>query len=131
MAVPGRTGKTLDLPVVPVHAGGMSALSKLGEARIDEAIASGELRPPPPGTSLDLESYFAVPGEWRAAFAMLKGQGFVPPELELLKRAAELEEELAGCGDAQARVKLRREIDELRTGYRMARERMGQGGSLP
>lgn len=104
----------------------MSILSKLGEARIDEAIASGELQPPPPGTELDLESYFATPEGWRAAFSMLKGNGFLPPEMELLKKAAELEEELAGCGDARTRVKLRRQIDELRTGFRLARERMSQ-----
>ena len=104
----------------------MSALSKLGEARIDEAIASGELQPPPPGTELDLESYFNTPEGWRAAFSMLKGHGFLPPEMELLKKAAELEDELAGCGAAQARVKLRRQIEELRTGFRLARERMAQ-----
>lgn len=46
----------------------MSPLSKLGEARIDEAIASGELQPPPAGTELDLEAYFSTPEEWRAAF---------------------------------------------------------------
>jgi hypothetical protein len=105
----------------------MSALSKLGEARIDEAIASGELQPPPPGTGLDLESYFKTPEGWRAAFSMLKGHGFLPPEMELLKKAAELEKDLAGCGDAQARIALGRRIDELRTGFRVARERMAQG----
>lgn len=109
------------------YAGDVSALSKLGEARIDEAIASGELQPPPPGTELDLESYFNTPEGWRAALSMLKAHGFLPPEMELLKKAAELEEELAGCGDAQTRVKLRRRIDELQTGFRLARERMEQG----
>jgi len=53
----------------------MSALSKLGEARIDEAIASGELTPPPAGTVLDLEAYFQAPVGWRSGFAMLKGHG--------------------------------------------------------
>lgn len=105
----------------------MSSLSKLGEARIDEAIASGELQPPPPGTELDLESYFNTPEEWRAAFSMLKGNGFVPPELELLGKAARLEEELVDCVDAQTRMKLRRQIEELRTSYLLARERMKKG----
>jgi hypothetical protein len=122
------SGKTLDFAGPSRYAAAMSALSKLGEARIDEAIASGQLQPPPPGTEVDLESYFNTPEEWRAAFAMLRGHGFIPPEMELLKKAAELEEELAGCGDAQARVKLRREIDELRTSFRMAKERIGRGG---
>ena len=107
----------------------MSALSKLGETRIDEAIASGELQPPPPGTELDLESYFNTPEGWRAAFSMLKGNGFLPPEMEMLKKAAELEEELSSCADAQTRLKLRRQIEELRTGFRLARDRMAQDSS--
>ena len=102
----------------------MSALSKLGEARIDEAIASGELVPPSAGTTLDLESYFQAPADWRSGFAMLKGHGFVPPEIELLKQAEALEGDLADCGDAAERIRLRREIDELRVRFRMAVERM-------
>lgn len=92
----------------------MSALSKLGEARIDEAIASGELTPPAPGTALDLEAYFQAPAGWRSGFAMLKGQGFAPPEIG----------ELADSADAATRIRLRREIDELRVRFRMAVERM-------
>ncbi|MCW1924921.1 DUF1992 domain-containing protein [Luteolibacter arcticus] len=102
----------------------MSALSKLGEARIDEAIASGELAPPPAGTALDLEAYFQAPDGWRSAFAMLKGQGFAPPEIELMKQAEKLEARLADSGDASERIRLRREIDELRVRFRMAIERM-------
>jgi hypothetical protein len=102
----------------------MSSLSKLGEARIDEAIASGELTPPPPGTELDLEAYFQSPGGWRAGFAMLKGNGFAPPEIELLKHAEKLEGKLTDCGDPSERIRLRREIDELRVRFRMAIERM-------
>ena len=102
----------------------MSALSKLGEARIDEAIASGELTPPPAGTELDLEAYFQAPAGWRSGFAMLKGHGFAPPEIELLKQAEKLESQLAERGDAIERMRLRREIDELRVRFRMAIERM-------
>jgi len=105
----------------------MSALSKLGEARIDEAIASGELTPPPPGTVLDLEAYFQAPDGWRSGFAMLKGHGFAPPEIELLKQAEKLESQLTDCGDPSERIRLRREIDELRVRFHMAIERMRQG----
>ncbi|MCW1887220.1 DUF1992 domain-containing protein [Luteolibacter flavescens] len=106
----------------------MSALSKLGEARIDEAIASGELTPPAPGTELDLEAYFQAPAEWRQAFSMLRGNGFAPPEVELLKQADRLESQLGDCRDPAERIRLRREIDELRVRFRMALERMRAGG---
>lgn len=105
----------------------MSDLSSLGEARIDEAIASGELTPPPAGTDIDLENYFATPSAWRAGFSMLKGHGFTPPELELLKRAATLEAALDDAPDAAECLRLRRELEECRVRYRMAMEQRRGG----
>lgn len=104
----------------------MPPLSQLGEALIDQAIASGELQPPPPGTTLDLVSYFQAPESWRATFSMLKGHGFLPPEIEQLKRASALEEDLASCPDPAARMRIRREIEELRTAFRLSMERLRQ-----
>lgn len=98
--------------------------SKLGENLIDEAIASGELKPPAEGTTLDLEAYFRMPEDWRAGLSMLRGNGFAPPEIELLKEAEKLEEELAGCGDPEERMKMRGRIEELRVRFRMAVERL-------
>lgn len=102
----------------------MNPLSQLAEAKIDEAIAEGRLAPPPAGTELDLESYFAAPAAWRSTFAMLKGNGFVPPEVELLRRAAGLEDELAGSADPEERRRLRLEIESARTAFRMALDRL-------
>lgn len=102
----------------------MSPLAQLGEALIDQAIASGQLQPPPPGTHLNLETYFQTPESWRAAHSMLKGHGFLPPEMEQLKRAAALEEDLAACADPAERIRIRRQIEELRTSFRLALERL-------
>ena len=102
--------------------GQMTEFSKLGEARIDEAIASGELTPPPPGATLDLEGYFQLPEEWRAGLAMLRGNGFAPPEIELLKQAETLEAGLAACTDLEEQQRVRLQIEELRVRFRMAVE---------
>lgn len=102
----------------------MSEFSKLGESLIDEAIASGELKPPAVGTALDLEAYFRMPEDWRAGLAMLRGNGFAPPEIELLKEAEKLEGELSGCGNPVERMELRARIEELRVRFRMAVERL-------
>ncbi len=93
----------------------------------DEAIASGSLVPPAAGTTMDLESYFQSPEEWRAGFAMLRGQGFTPPVIGLLKEAEELEASLANCNDAAERIRLRRSVSELRARFQMALERLRGG----
>lgn len=102
----------------------MESLSQLGESLIDEAIANGSLTPPPAGTTLDLESYFATPEEWRTAHSMLKSNGYVPPELEAFRQAEELERELASVTDPDRRRALRLRIDQLRVQFRLAIERL-------
>lgn len=100
----------------------MSEFSKLGEARIDEAIASGELAPPPAGGRLDLDAYFQMPEDWRAGLAMLRGNGFAPPEIELLKEAEALEEKMNRMVEPADRQAMRIQIEELRVRFRMAIE---------
>lgn len=103
----------------------MSLFSHIGEARIDEAIASGELTPPPGGAGrLELEDYFATPESWRAAHAMLKGHGFVPPEVDALRRATELEERLRQAESPEARRSLSLELQSCRTAFALAVERL-------
>lgn len=97
---------------------------KIAEARIDEAIASGELRPPAEGGALDLDSYFATPEEWRSTHAMLKGHGFVPLEVDLMKRVDSLKEALATITDESERSRLSIELQTCRTAFAMAMERM-------
>ena len=101
-----------------------SPLSQLGESRIDEAIANGTLQPPPAGTRLDLEAYFATPEAWRPAHSMLKSNGYLPPELESLKQAAELERQLESVDDPDQRRALRLRADQLRVPFRLATERL-------
>lgn len=102
----------------------MSELSKLGEALIDEAIEAGKLTPPEKGAEIDLDGYFAAPANWRMGFSLLKGQGFTPPEIELLKKAEVLEARLEETASAAERLELRREIEELRVRFQMALERL-------
>jgi hypothetical protein len=97
---------------------------------IDEAIASEELTPPPPGTKLDLEAYFQTPEAWRAAHSMLKGNGFVPPEIEQLKQVADMEAKLATCSDPEERQRLQRRIGELRSSFQLAIERVRASGGI-
>jgi len=75
--------------------------TKLAEDRIAEAIANGELKDlPGQGQPLDLSEYFALPAAERAGAALLKNANVMPPEVQLLKEIAELEEAIrrGGCG---------------------------------
>lgn len=67
--------------------------TRLAENRIEEAIANGEFKDlPGQGQPLDLAEYFALPAAERAGAALLKNANVVPPEVQLLKEIAELEE---------------------------------------
>lgn len=46
------------------------------------------------GAPIDLSDYFATPEHLRAGYALLKGAGFCPAEVELLRQIRELESRL-------------------------------------
>jgi len=70
---------------------GLLLLDALAEARIEEAIAAGELADlPGAGRPLELDDERFVPEEVRAAYRILKRAGFVPPEVEARKECVAL-----------------------------------------
>jgi uncharacterized protein YutE (UPF0331/DUF86 family) len=99
------------------------SLDRLVEEIIREAAARGKFdNLPGKGKPLDLDAYFAMPEEQRAAFQILKDAGFVPEEVQLLKDIAALKEQLAGAGEAdQARIK--KAIDEKTLGFNIMMDR--------
>ena len=71
----------------------MDPFEQMVEARIREAIESGELRDlPGEGKPLTLDDVSAIPEELRAAYRILKNAGFLPPELQLRKELREAEQ---------------------------------------
>jgi len=100
---------------------------KLAENRIDEAIALGEFDDlPGRGRPLDLTEYFSQPASERMGVNLLKNAGVVPPEVELLKQVAALEEALTGCGDEAKRERLNGELQERQVSLALAIERRGR-----
>lgn len=71
------------------------------------------------------DGYEQTPDEYRIAFKMLKDAGFVPPEVELMKRLSLLREKLrempADCPEAEAAKK---EVAELALRVALRREAM-------
>lgn len=70
----------------------MDMLNRLAEERILAAMQRGEFdHLDGAGKPLNLEDDALVPPELRMAFRILKNVGFVPPEIEMLRDARELE----------------------------------------
>jgi hypothetical protein len=64
----------------------VSALDRLAEARIDDAMARGVFDDlPGAGKPLELQDLSGVPEHLRAGYLLLKNAGFAPPELAALR----------------------------------------------
>lgn len=89
----------------------MNIIDQIAEARIEEAIARGELSNlPGEGKPLELDDDRLVAVELRAAYRVLRNAGFCPPEVTLLRQIREVESLLAGMGEApewERRARLR------------------------
>ena len=97
---------------------------KIALAKIEEAVRNGELDDlPGRGEPIDLSDYFSVPDELRAAYGVLKNAGVLPQEAQLLKEVRTLEAKLDGCRGEEARMELRRAIEEKWLHYRLLTER--------
>ena len=107
---------------------------------IDEQIAqslrdaqrSGELQSAPSwGKPLDLnDGYEQTPEELRMAFKALKDAGFVPPEVETMKRIAALREVINAAPDAPDAEAMRRRLSELQQQLALRLEKLRISGSL-
>jgi hypothetical protein len=83
---------------------GLTLLDALAEARIEEAIARGELDGlPGAGRPLILDDDRLIPAELRAGYRILKNAGFVPPEVEARRDIADLVALLATLDDDAGR----------------------------
>jgi hypothetical protein len=90
-------------------------VERLAEARIQEAMARGELSNlPGEGQPLQLDDRVSVPEELRVAYRLLKNAGFLPPEVQLRRDIAEAEELLLAVTDNSERSKARAQLQLLR-----------------
>ena len=96
---------------------------KAAERAIREAIQDGKFDDlPNRGQPLDLEDYFKVPEEWRAAYGLLKSANVLPEEAELHKEIDGLEREAASAPRA-AQAYLRKRLEARRTELAILLER--------
>jgi hypothetical protein len=89
------------------------SFERIAEEKIREALANGEFdNLAGKGKPLDHSAYFAAPADVRLGYSMLKSNGFVPEEVELLKEIDALKTEAESAGP-ERKLKLRRAVNEL------------------
>jgi len=73
----------------------MNILDRLAEQKISAAIASGALDAlPGAGRALDFGDELLAPEDTRTIYRALKNSGFLPPEVERMRRAGHLRAQL-------------------------------------
>lgn len=101
--------------------------NKTVESLIQEAIASGDFdNLPNKGKRIDLTDYFNTPEELRMASSILKNAGVKPPEVELLRKIAELKDQLALSNEKDKKTKFQKKIEILQIEFNIAMEHIQQ-----
>ena len=109
---------------------------KLLEDHIGEHLRqseqTGELKAAPSyGKPLGFgDGYDATPAELRMGMKILKDAGVVPPEVEAMREAAELEARVSACTDEAERRMLRQQLSEKRQAIALRLEKLRATGSL-
>jgi len=103
--------------------GGQMADTRGVEEQIRDAMAAGEFdNLPGKGKPLDLDTYFRTPEHLRMAFHILKGAGYVPPELALKRKIEKLKILQENTDDPVEKTEIAREIAAKTAVYEMALE---------
>jgi uncharacterized small protein (DUF1192 family) len=101
-------------------------------AHLRESQATGELKAAPSyGKPIGFgDGYDETPAELRMGMKILKDAGVVPPEVEAMREAAELEARIAACSDDAERLVLQRQLADKRQAIALRLEGLARGGSL-
>ena len=100
------------------------SLEKLIDQMIREAMQEGEFdHLEGTGKPVDLSSYISTPEDLRAGHAVMKNAGVIPEEMELLKEAQTLRQELDSCETEEGRRALKKRLGEKMLRYNLLRER--------
>lgn len=96
---------------------------RLVEEKIREAMAKGEFdNLSGKGKPLDHAAYFAAPAEVRLGYSMLKSNGFVPEEVEMLKEIDALRSEIGAATEPGRSRALTRELNDRLLRLELLRE---------
>lgn len=93
---------------------------KIVEDRIQEAIRNGEFdNLPSQGKPINLDYWASLPEGIRAGFMLLKNNGFLPEEVQLLKDIEDLRKRLVSCTNQEEKVAISKKLDETKIKYNL------------
>ena len=99
-------------------------MDKFIDEQIRKAIEAGEFDDlPGKGKPIDLSAYFETPEDLRMAYSMLKGNNFVPEEVEILKDINDLKKRLSACSDENEKRKIKKELNDKNYAFNMLIEK--------
>lgn len=109
----------------------MDLLTLIGERRIAEAAARGELdNLPNAGQPLPRDDLDGVPRELHASVIILRNAGVLPPALELRREILRLDDLLRACVDGAAREQLAGDLRGARLRLALLLEQTRAGTAL-
>lgn len=99
---------------------------------LQESQANGELASAPSyGKPLSFgDGYDETPDELKMPFKMLKDSGYAPPEVELMRQIAALQQQLDGAPDDASTRPQRQRLSEMRQQLALRMEKLRMSGSL-
>lgn len=101
----------------------MFIFDKIAEDRIQEAMRNGEFdNLPSQGKPICLDYWASLPEGIRAGYMLLRNNGYVPQEVQLLKDITELNEQLASCNNPETKVEISKKLEETRLKYNLILE---------
>ena len=100
------------------------SIEKFVEEQVRRAIAAGEFdNLAGKGKPIDLKAYFDTPEDLRMAYSVLKGNNFVPEEVEMLKEIDGIKKHLESCQDEEQRKRLKKEVTDRTLVFNMLIEK--------
>lgn len=89
------------------------SLHKFIEEKIQQAIADGEFdNLEGRGRPIDMNAYFNTPAEYRMGHSLLKGNNFIPEEVEILREIGLLKEKIKTVPDEAEKKRLNKALNE-------------------
>ncbi|MDP4126054.1 MAG: DUF1992 domain-containing protein [Bacillota bacterium] len=100
-----------------------SIFDRIVEDRIQEAMRNGEFdNLSARGKPINLDYWASLPEGIRAGYMVLKNNGFVPEEVQLLKDIDELHDQLASCPSHEAKEGISKKLEETKLKYNLILE---------